>query len=165
MSDFQVRTARPEDIAATGEITVNAFEADGFLDGDGNYAAELADAASRARQATLLVAADAENTILGSVTFCRAGNPYAEVALAGEAEFRMLAVAPHARGRGVGHQLVQACIDLARHHGDEAISLSSLATMHTAHRLYERLGFVRAPERDHEPVPGVALVAYCLRLR
>ena len=35
--------------------------------------------------------------------------------------------------------------------------------MTVAHRVYERLGFVRAPERDWEPVPGVHLIAYHLR--
>ena len=29
-----------------------------------------------------------------------------------------------------------------------------------AHRLYERLGFVRAPGRDWTPVPGVDLWAF-----
>jgi ribosomal protein S18 acetylase RimI-like enzyme len=37
--------------------------------------------------------------------------------------------------------------------------------MHAAHRLYERLGFTRVPERDWSPVPGVQLVAYALPLR
>ena len=42
--------------------------------------------------------------------------------------------------------------------------LSSSTTMHAAHRLYERLGFTRLPERDWSPVPGVQLVAYALPL-
>jgi hypothetical protein len=36
--------------------------------------------------------------------------------------------------------------------------------MTTAHRLYERLGFRRAPDRDFEPVPGILLWAYVLPL-
>ena len=36
--------------------------------------------------------------------------------------------------------------------------------MRTAHRLYERAGFVRLPERDWSPVPGVNLLVYGLRL-
>ncbi|WP_201778018.1 GNAT family N-acetyltransferase [Jiangella alkaliphila] len=72
----------------------------------------------------------------------------------------MLAVDPATRGRGVGAALVQACLDLARQHGDATLVLSSLPTMHTAHRLYERLGFVRTPERDFEPIPDFPLIAY-----
>jgi hypothetical protein len=33
-----------------------------------------------------------------------------------------------------------------------------------AHRLYQRLGFVRCPERDWSPLPGVELVVYRLDL-
>jgi hypothetical protein len=36
--------------------------------------------------------------------------------------------------------------------------------MHAAHRLYERLGFTRLPDRDWEPVPQVLLLAYSLSL-
>jgi hypothetical protein len=32
--------------------------------------------------------------------------------------------------------------------------------MAAAHRLYERLGFTRLPERDWAPLPGVNLMAY-----
>jgi hypothetical protein len=36
--------------------------------------------------------------------------------------------------------------------------------MAAAHRLYARLGFVRVPERDWEPVPGVQLLGFRLDL-
>jgi ribosomal protein S18 acetylase RimI-like enzyme len=55
-------------------------------------------------------------------------------------------------------------IDIARERGFGAMVLSSAVTMHAAHRLYERLGFSRLPERDWSPSPGVQLVAYTLPL-
>ena len=36
--------------------------------------------------------------------------------------------------------------------------------MRAAHRLYERTGFRRLPERDWSPRPGVQLLAYSLEL-
>jgi hypothetical protein len=36
--------------------------------------------------------------------------------------------------------------------------------MTAAHRLYERLGFTRLPERDWTPLPGVDLLVYSLDL-
>ena len=36
--------------------------------------------------------------------------------------------------------------------------------MYAAHRLYERLGFVRAPELDWQPVPDFDLLGYTLEL-
>ena len=34
--------------------------------------------------------------------------------------------------------------------------------MRAAHRIYERVGFERAPERDWSPVPGVELLAFAI---
>jgi ribosomal protein S18 acetylase RimI-like enzyme len=73
---------------------------------------------------------------------------YAEHMLAGEASFRMLAVAPSARGRGVGEALVRHCIDEATSAGRTALFIHSGSWMHGAHRLYDRLGFERQAERD-----------------
>jgi hypothetical protein len=42
--------------------------------------------------------------------------------------------------------------------------LSTDPLMTTAHRLYERLGFTRLPERDWSPVPGAELLVYALDL-
>jgi hypothetical protein len=36
--------------------------------------------------------------------------------------------------------------------------------MTAAHRLYERLGFKRAPERDWTPLPGITLLIYTREL-
>ena len=70
----------------------------------------------------------------------------------GEAEFRTLAVAPAGRGRGVGTALVRECIDRARALGRSRVVLSTQPMMHAAHRVYERFGFTRAPERDWSPI-------------
>ena len=45
-----------------------------------------------------------------------------------------------------------------------AVRLSTQAEMKAAHRIYERLGFLRTPERDWSPVPGVDLLTYVLPL-
>ena len=42
--------------------------------------------------------------------------------------------------------------------------LSSLDNMHAAHRLYERMGFTRLPDRDWTPTPDITLIAYRLDL-
>lgn len=70
-----------------------------------------------------------------------------------------------ARGRGVGEALTRACIDRARADGRARIVLFTLPAMTTAHRLYERLGFERSPERDWEFAPGRRLLSYRLALR
>jgi ribosomal protein S18 acetylase RimI-like enzyme len=140
---------------------VAAYERDHPI---GDYADVLRDVATRDAAAQVLVAVDSAGEVLGSVTNVPDGGPYGEIAAPGEAEFRMLAVDPAAQGRGVGTALVRACIDDAILRGRTRLVLSSGTWMTTAHRMYERLGFLRAPERDWTPVPGVDLTAYVLDL-
>ncbi|GAA3669102.1 ribosomal protein S18 acetylase RimI-like enzyme [Lentzea atacamensis] len=161
MADLIIRPATEADLPAVGSVTVEAYRVDGFLDGTDDYADHLADAASRFRDAELLVAVDgASGEVLGSVTVVLPGTHYAEISRQGELEFRMLAVAASARGRGVGEALVRAVLERARAAGVSHVVLSSSEKMLAAHRLYERLGFTRLPERDWAPLPGVNLVAY-----
>lgn len=160
-----LRPAQPDEYAQVGELTLAAYLADGYLDNDHGYATELRAAAQRAAEAELMVAVDREgDDLLGTVTFAVSGSPYAEISRPGEAEFRMLAVTPAARGRGIGLALVRWCIEKARTQGHRALVLSSLDRMHTAHRLYERIGFTRMPERDWAPDPNILLIAYRLEL-
>ena len=160
MSDVEIRPPRPEEYAAAGEVTVQAYAVDGHLvDGIG-YDVELRDVARRVRQAEGLVAVDDTGAVLGTVTVVRPESEYAEVSRPGELEFRMLAVAPSARGRGIGEALTRAVLDRARALGARKVVLSSQEGMRGAHRLYERLGFTRLPERDWQVLPHVTLIAY-----
>jgi len=162
---FVVRDARPDELAAAGDAVVLAYRA---LGGDPHepYLAEVRDAAGRARHCPVLVAVDsASGAVLGSVTYVPdRRNPFTELAHEDEGEFRMLGVDPGARGRGVGAALVRACIDRARADGRRGMVISTAPVMRAAHRLYEGMGFRRAPERDWVPVPGLVLWAYVLDL-
>jgi ribosomal protein S18 acetylase RimI-like enzyme len=160
---YVVRRAVDDELDAVGRLTVEAYHADGHVDLGNPYVEELADAASRAREAELWVAVE-DGRLLGSVTFCLPGTPWAELSRPGEGEFRMLGVAPAARRRGVAEALVRRVVQRARELDLDALVMCSMSQMTTAHRLYERLGFVRLPERDWCPVPGVELQAFRLEL-
>ncbi|HEV7452280.1 MAG TPA: GNAT family N-acetyltransferase [Pseudonocardiaceae bacterium] len=161
MSDsLTVRPARPDELDQVGRLTLEAYVAGGYANPAGAYAAELADASRRARDAELLVAVDPDGMVLGTITVCTPGSPLGELSRPGELEFRMLAVMPDARRRGVGEVLVRAVLRRAAEIGAHRVVLCSAAEMHVAHRLYARLGFVRLPERDWRPVPGVTLLAF-----
>ena len=161
---MEIRAARPEEYDGIGELTVTAYAAILGSRLSADYAAELRAVAQRASAAEVLVAVEPDGTVLGSVTNAPDGGPYAEVARSGEAEFRMLAVDASARGRGVGQALVEHCLAVARSRGRDRMVLSTTSWMTTAHRLYERLGFRRTPDRDWEPVPGLVLLTYVLDL-
>ncbi|MDF1603712.1 GNAT family N-acetyltransferase [Nocardioides sp. YIM 152315] len=156
--DVTVRRARPADLEAVGEVTVAAYTE--FTLGPADpYIVKLRDAASRDRGAELWVA-ELDGEVVGTVTIAPEGSAWREIGEPGEGEFRMLAVAPSARRRGVGESLMQLVLDRFRELGAHAVVLSSLAEMTSAHRVYSRLGFVRLAERDWSPLPGVDLIAF-----
>lgn len=158
-----VRPVHDSELDEVGRLTLQAYAADGHIGEDDDYAAHLLDAASRAAQAEVYVAERA-GEVAGTVTFCPEGSAFRELAGAGEGEFRMLAVAPPARRQGVAEALVSLCLERSRELGYDAVVLSSLPEQTDAHRLYERLGFRRTPERDWSPVDGVDLIAFRLDL-
>lgn len=65
----------------------------------------------------------------------------------GEAEILTLAVAPTARGKGLGRALLQAAIGKARDLGADAMFLEVGADNPAALALYAGLGFAKAGER------------------
>lgn len=165
----RVRRARGPELPAVGLLTERAYEP--FVLGpDDPYRARLRDAAARDREAEVWVAEvwvaeglapeAAAPVLLGTVTVCPPGSGWREVARDDEGEFRMLAVAPDAQGRGVGAALARAVLDRFAADGLRAVVLSSLPAMTAAHGLYRSLGFHRAPDRDHHPAPGVELWAF-----
>ncbi|TDU82429.1 acetyltransferase (GNAT) family protein [Kribbella voronezhensis] len=158
-----IRLALPTEYDAVGELTASAYQSDGFIPAGSDYGLTLRAAADRAAKAEVWVAASATE-LLGTVTFCPVGSVYREIGRDDEGEFRMLGVSPAARGRGVGTALTEHCIERSRELGFARVVMSSARPMTTAHRIYERLGFTRLPERDWSPRPGVDLYAFTLDL-
>jgi GNAT superfamily N-acetyltransferase len=166
--EHRVRDARDDERAAIRDLTMRAYaeyatvmtpSAWAALDG-----AVRAALASDERMDRLV--AERDGRLVGSVLLY----PPAADAYAGSAarvrwpEVRLLAVAPEARGAGVGRALMDECVRRARAMGAAELGLHTSASMRAAMRMYERMGFVRAPEYDFRP-PGAELVeAYRLDL-
>ena len=168
--DLVVREAREAELDRIGELTVEVYEGDGLAGPE--YLEVVRDARARweSPATTLLVAYDdgAEEPadLLGTVVYASPGSPWQDLAQDDEVEFRMLATSVPARGRGVGEALVRACIERAKRAGAPRLVLSTGPESTAAHRLYDRLGFVRVPERDWSPRPEseFKLRAYVLDL-
>jgi ribosomal protein S18 acetylase RimI-like enzyme len=112
------------------------------------------------------IVADDHGTLIGSVMlYPPATKAYGDMlAELSWPEVRLVSVVPEARGRGVARALMQECLLRARRTGATAIGLHTSRSMHAAMAMYTRMGFVRAPEFDHQP-PGAELVeAYRLLL-
>jgi ribosomal protein S18 acetylase RimI-like enzyme len=161
--DVLIRPALERDLEPAGALSVEVYVGDGYSLPDGPYSRLLRDTRRRSTEAELLVAVDAvDERVLGCVTFAVGGTAWADIARPDEGEIRMLAVDRATRGRGVGAALVGAARDRSRALGLAGMAFSTRPDMDAAHRVYERLGFRRTPERDWEPVPGTRLMVYAL---
>ena len=160
--DVVVREARESELDEIGALTIAVYGEEQITP---EYMGVLRDARSRwdAPATTMLVALDdGTDGLLGVVVYAAPGSPWRDLGVDEEPEIRMLGVLAAARGRGVGEALVRACIARAKAAGAPRLALSTTPEMKAAHRLYERLGFVRAADRDWAPRPDVQLIAYSL---
>jgi ribosomal protein S18 acetylase RimI-like enzyme len=140
-----IRTARPSEYAAVGDLTVAAYRALPVDHLWGGYEADIREVAGRAKASDVLVAVEG-NRLLGSVTLVtEPDSPWLEWTAPGEVQFRLLAVDANTRGRGVGTALVREC--LART-GTRPVLIHTTKWMTAALRLYPTLGFERRPDRD-----------------
>ena len=161
---FHIRDARDDEREALQNVTVAAYE---------EYAAVLPKPLWEAYRQDILmtlekeesaerIVAEREGTVIGSVLlYPSIANIYTPVRVDVDwPEVRLLAVAPAARGQGVGTALMDECKRRARSAGATVLGLHTTDMMQAAVRLYERRGFIRAPELDFYPAEGVLVKGY-----
>jgi len=162
-----IRAARPAELPEIGDIRVAAYRADGFLSATSEYAAIL-HGLGQDGNGDVLVAVAGDGQLLGTVMLEYWPNQGGAMHGPGEAEIRALAVRPAARGQGAGNALLTAVIERAAAHGVQHLVLATLPAMRTAHRMYEKAGFTRLPERDWAPGDSQSperLMVFGLRLQ
>jgi len=164
----KIREARGEDRDVARKITLSAFQ---------QYAAVMPPPRWEGYRENILatmmavapaqqIVAEKEGVILGSVLLYPPGTAFStpdEGPLTCP-EVRLLAVAPEARGQGIGTALMKECIRRAGRLGAACLNLHTTDMMQVAMRMYERMGFVRAPELDFHPDPNITVKAYRLEL-
>jgi GNAT superfamily N-acetyltransferase len=140
-----IRPAREGDAAAAIDLWTVAYVDEGEGGRTAPYSnGDFLEIACRGR---VFVAEQGGHTV-GIVALLPPEAPGRAVARTGEAELARLVVAAEARKRGIGRRLAVHCEQLARDAGWPAIALWSRRYQTAAHRLYESLGYRRAPERD-----------------
>jgi GNAT superfamily N-acetyltransferase len=153
MPPDELRLMRPDELDAGAALLLRANEEHlaAFPEGVARgYRDELVAVRSRWAAAEAYVAVR-DGVLLGTVTLVRDAARDAHPWPAGGAVLRFLAVEPGERGRGLGVRLTELCIALARAQGAGFLALHTAPGMLAARRIYERLGFVRAPEHDFDP--------------
>jgi len=146
---LKIRDARGRDRDAVRKVTLSAFQQyaavmppprwEGYRE---NILATVTDV-EPAQQ----IVAEKEGVIVGAVLLYPPGTAFStpdEGPLLCP-EVRLLAVARQARGQGIGTALMKECIRRARRLGAGCLNLHTTDVMQVAMRMYERMGFVRAP--------------------
>ncbi len=111
------------------------------------------------------IVAEDDGRIVGSVFLYPAGAAaYRGGNVQPSPEFRLLAVAPNARGRGVGRALVEECVRRSRATGATELGLHTSKSLTAAIALYEAMGFTRVPDRDFRPDGAELVQGYRLSL-
>lgn len=169
MSRLHIRDARLSDHDAIQAVTLAAYQQYAPLmaaNWEGyrrNILATLADA-KPAEQ----IVAEQDGKVVGAVLLYPPGTVFSsakgvQMTLRWP-EVRLLAVTPSARGQGIGAALMRECVRRARQGRAAALTLHTTDIMQVAMRMYERMGFVRAPELDFRPAPDVTVKGYRLDL-
>ena len=154
---MQIRTAQPEEFHKIGTLMVEVYAAlPGFPSPEEQPAyyqllQQVGDLTLNPGT-EILVAVEDPGDIVGAVVYFKDMKVYGSGGTATSeklaAGFRLLAVDPAHRGKGIGKALTQACIDLARLQGFQKLVIHSTRAMITAWKMYERMGFRRAEDLD-----------------
>lgn len=100
----------------------------------------------------LLVAVSDENRVVGAVVYFSDMKSYGSGGTATEIKnasgFRLLAVDPAERGKGIGKLLCKECINRAKKINHNQLFIHSTESMIIARGMYERLGFSRYEKID-----------------
>jgi len=169
--EYTVRNAHPEEFEEIGALMVQVYsQLEGFpkISEQPDYYKMLANVGALTNNpgTALLVAVNDENSIAGAVVYFNEMKYYGSGGTATREEnaagFRLLAVDPAIRGKGIGKLLANECIKKARENKLGQVIIHTTMAMQTAWRMYEQMGFKRSEDLDFSqqgfPVFGFRLL-------
>jgi ribosomal protein S18 acetylase RimI-like enzyme len=138
------------------------------------YLANVLDVRGRLDESELFVAERAnEGDVVATITFYPKASDEGWGWPPNWTGIRAVAVRPSERGLGIGKRLAETCIARSRELGADAVALHTASFMQAAMRLYESVGFRRAPAFDRDAGalfglphldPPITALAYTLEL-
>lgn len=152
-----IREAHPREYKELGELMVKVYSGlEGFPNPDEipDYYNTLKNVGDLTKQpkVKLFVALSKNGAIdgglvyFGDIKYYGAGGE--STSSQNAAAFRLLAVNPERREKGIGKSLIELCINKARKEGFKYLIIHSTKAMMIAWKMYERMGFVRFSEID-----------------
>lgn len=155
-----IRAFQPADRAGVNGVARPAFSryAQNYADWPTFYdrIGQMADLAGGSE----LLVAESEGEVLGAIVHVGPGKPRRSIFPEGWSVIRMLVVTPTHRGRGIGQQLVAACLRCAMRDGRRLSACTPVPLMASALRMCLSLGFTR--DRALDPIHGVPYARYVL---
>jgi len=154
---YKVRNAKSEEFHRIGGLMVQVYsQLEGFpkASDQPNYYKMLKNVGSLTTTpgTELLVAVTPEQKIAGAVVYFSDMKNYGSGGIAtaerDASGFRLLAVDPMERGKGVGKLLTTTCIEKARDNKSLHLIIHTTNAMQTAWKMYEQLGFKRSTDLD-----------------
>lgn len=156
-TDIHIRQALPNEFEAIGKLMYRVYSLlDGFPSEEEQpeYYQLLLNIGEMTRKphTELLVAGLSDGTIAGAVVYFSDMKSYGSGGTATTEQnasgFRILAVAPEYRGKGIGKLLTGECIRKARENKHGQVIIHSTKAMLTAWKMYESMNFKRSEDLD-----------------
>jgi len=157
--EYSIREAKSDEFSKIGALMVSVYsKLDGFPGPKESpeYYDKLKNVGNLTKdpKVKLLVAVSSNGSIGGTVVYFGDMTYYGSEGIATKekkaAGFRLLAVDPKTRGKGLGKLLTKACIDLALSEKQEQVVIHSTKAMQIAWSMYEKLGFQRSEDLDFQ---------------
>lgn len=157
-----IRDARPDEYNVIRDLTLASYaQYASIMPHWELYRHVLLSTMNQAQSAERIVAEQNGNLVGSVLLFPATADVYEETdANKGVPEIRLLAVAPGARGQGVGGALLDECERRARAAGATYLGLHTEDIMDHATRMYKRRGYVHLPELDFRPAPSAWVKGY-----
>ena len=157
---FQIEPAGFETAVEVIELIHRVFDEYGFIwdpeDEFGDLLAEGGAFPYFEPRGAIWVMRDADGRVVGSIAAERLDGPTVEL--------HRLYLDADLRGQGLGRRLFETGVDWAREQGAWRVELWSDTRFEDAHRLYERLGYVKTETRELDDVNDTVEFKYELDL-
>jgi ribosomal protein S18 acetylase RimI-like enzyme len=112
-------------------------------------------------QSHSIVCEDDSGAIIGMAFLVPSGNP-TDIYQSDWSYIRFVSVHPEFSGKGIGRQLTEKCIEIAKSSNEHIVALHTSEMMHRARHIYESLGFTIF--RELEPRLGKKYWLYTLAI-
>jgi len=155
--NYTIRQARPDEFEKLGKLMhrvysqLKGFPTEAEQPDYYKMLLHIGDLAQKPNT-ELWVAVSSEEKLVGGVVYISDMQFYGSGGTATQEKnasgFRLLAIDPEARGKGIGKLLVGECTRKAKENNHAQVIIHTTKSMQVAWEMYERMGFVRSEDLD-----------------